>query len=154
MDQIESPKLPEVFVANGADIHMLAMHPMWACQTANLGLHLQGRLLSTGRKRLMGSSKRYGAQFDKRMDERIAARIMNSGSPSTLTPAELALSDVPMTRDPKPSPVKVWVRYPEDAIEVNAIAVAWTSRAVAVKWSAPDGAEHHAWVWAGAAERS
>ena len=85
------------------------------------------------------------------MDDRIAQRIMASGEPESLTPAELQLDSEPLTRTPVPRPVKVWVRYGGVPVKVDAVAVAWTGRAVAVKWETPGG-EHRAWVWASAVE--
>jgi len=34
-------------------------------------------------------------------------------------------------------------------MRVDAMAVAWSEFAVAIKWESPDG-EHHAWVWGSA----
>lgn len=97
----------------------------------------------------MGTSKRYADAVDRQMDARIAQRIMSGGPPASLGRAELQLDQLALTRTPKPIPVRVWVRYPEAPLEVDAEAVAWTSRAVAVRWPGPDG-EHRAWVWASA----
>ena len=77
---------------------------------------------------------------------------MLSGDPLTLSPEELELDVQPLTRSPVPQPVRVWVRYPSAPLLVDAQAVAWTPRAVAVKWAGP-GEEHHAWVWASAVEK-
>lgn len=38
------------------------------------------------------------------------------------------------------------------AVKVDAEAVAWTGRAVAIRWTMASGAEHKAWVWASAVE--
>lgn len=102
----------------------------------------------------MGSNRRYADAIDRRMDARIAERIMRSGTPLSLSDQELQLKDMPLTRDPQPSEVRVWVRYPDGPLEVTAQAVAWTSRAVAVRWRGPDDVEHRAWVWSGAVERA
>lgn len=100
----------------------------------------------------MGSNRRYAADVDRRMDARVAERIMRSGAPLSLTAAELELDEQPLTRTPRPHAVTAWVRYPEAPLKVEALAVAWTPRAVAIKWRGPD-AEHRAWVWASAVER-
>lgn len=102
----------------------------------------------------MGSNRRFAAQVDARMDARIAERIMRSGAPLSLSSVELQLDVQPLTRTPMPEAVRVWVRYPSAALQVNALAVAWTPRAVAVKWPGPDESEHRAWVWASAVDRS
>jgi len=101
----------------------------------------------------MGTSKRYAHSIDARMDARVADGIMRTGAPDTLDPKQLGLDDEPMTRTPRPQPARAWVRYGEQSIEIDVEVVAWTERAVAIKWPGPDGAEHHAWVWAGAVAR-
>jgi hypothetical protein len=51
-------------------------------------------------------------------------------------------------------PVNAWILW-EDGVEelVPAQAVAWTKRAVRVRFGAPPH-EHDVWVWAGAVERA
>lgn len=97
----------------------------------------------------MGTSRRYPHVIDKQMDARISQRVMETGEPDTLTKAELALDREPMTRAPVPRPVRAWVRYGGVSLEVDAEAVAWTTRVVAIRWPA-SGGEHRAWVWVGA----
>jgi len=99
----------------------------------------------------MGTSKRYAAHYDRRMDEGILRRIMASGPPLSLGTEELALATTPLTRAPTPWPVRVWVRYPDGPVEVDAEAVAWTSRAVAVRWKVGERVDK-AWVWASAVD--
>lgn len=101
----------------------------------------------------MSSNRRYADAIDRRMDARIAERIMRSGDPQSLTPAEQERGHVPMTRDPNPGKVRAWVRYPAGTVEIEALAVAWTARTVAITWPGPDDVEHRAWVWVGAVER-
>jgi hypothetical protein len=98
----------------------------------------------------MGTSKRYAHSIDARMDARIADGIMRTGQPDTLDPKQLALDHEPLTRTPRPRPARAWVTYGSQSIEIDVEVVAWTSRALAVRWPAPDGIEHHAWVWLGA----
>jgi hypothetical protein len=86
------------------------------------------------------------------MDARIAERVM-VGEPESLSPSELQLGKLPLTRTPVPEPVKAWVRYGTVPLEVEAEAVAWTPRAVAIRWTTPKGENHGAWVWASAVER-
>jgi hypothetical protein len=105
-------------------------------------------------EQVLGTNRRYADSIDRRMDAPVAETIMRSGAPLKLSPAELQLHRYPLTRDPRPSKVRVWVRYPDAPLEVEALAVAWTSRAVAVKWAGPGGEEHRAWVWASAVERA
>ena len=100
----------------------------------------------------MGTSKRYAAHFDRLMDGRVLESVMRDGQPTTLTPPELELDTLPLTRTPVPEPVRAWVRYGDTAVKVDGRAVAWTPRAVAVEWDAPSGV-HRAWLWASAVER-
>lgn len=87
------------------------------------------------------------------MDSRVAERIMRSGEPLSLTTAELELDVEPLTKTPKPMPVKAWVRYPDAPLLVDATVVAWTSRAVAITWDGPDNSRSRAWVWSDAVRR-
>ena len=101
----------------------------------------------------VGTNKRYADAVDRRMDSRVVEKVMRSGAPLSLTDDELQLDVYPLTRTPQPEPVTAWVRYPAAPIQVEGVAVAWTPRAVAIRWKGPDGAEHRAWVWASAVER-
>jgi len=100
----------------------------------------------------MVTSKRYADAIDRRMNARIAEREVAGFEPFTLTNDELELATEPLTKTPVPRPVRAWVRFGPVALKVDAEAVAWTGRAVAIKWTMPSGAEHRAWVWASAIE--
>ncbi|MCU1416799.1 MAG: hypothetical protein JWP32_973 [Schumannella sp.] len=100
----------------------------------------------------MGTNKRYSDSIDRRMNARIAEREAEGLEPFTLTPAELELATQPLTKTPVPKPVRAWVRFGPHALQVDAEAVAWTERAVALRWTMPSGAQHKAWVWASAVE--
>lgn len=100
----------------------------------------------------MGTNKRYAESIDRRMDARIAERDTHGRPPLTLSPEELELETEPLTKTPVPRAVRAWVRFGTVAIKVDAEAVAWTSRAVAIRWTMASGAEHRAWVWASAVE--
>lgn len=91
--------------------------------------------------------------MDRRIGERDADAIMRSGMPLSLSDLELQLDVLPLTKTPRPYRVRVWVRYPAGALEVDAVAVAWTPRAVAVSWDGSDETTHRAWAWASAVER-
>jgi hypothetical protein len=99
----------------------------------------------------VGTSKRYAARIDARMSEKIDQVVMRDSTPETLTELELQLSVEPLTRTPNPMPVYAWVRYGATGMRVKARAVAWTAKAVAVEWQAPNGL-HRAWVWSSAVE--
>jgi hypothetical protein len=100
----------------------------------------------------VGTSKRYADSIDRRMGAQADLSIMRTGEPESLTATELELTTKPVTRTPQPMPVTAWVRYRRIGIRVNGRVVAWTTKAVAVEWDAPDG-PHRAWVWASAVEK-
>ena len=83
------------------------------------------------------------------MDDRILARTAASGPLQSLTDAELALDREPFTRDPRPKPVKAWVRFGAVPALVDAEVCSWTSNAVAIRFTIA-GTEYKAWVWASA----
>jgi hypothetical protein len=72
-------------------------------------------------------------------------------SPRCLTPEQLAADP---TVPAEPVPVRAWVIW-EDGVEeqVTGQAVAWTPRAVRVRWGVPPH-QHETWVWAGAVVRA
>lgn len=100
----------------------------------------------------MGSNKRYARQVDARMDASIVERIMASSAPESLSDEELELSRFDLTQTRNPRPVWAWVRYSDGALHIEADAVAWTERAVAIKWQSISGEPHRAWVWGSAVE--
>ena len=69
---------------------------------------------------------------------------------------ELELDVQPLTRTPDPIPVRAWVYYQTIALKVDAKLIAWTPRACAIGWTTPTpvDAEHRAWVWANAIDKS
>ena len=71
--------------------------------------------------------------------------------PRSLTAEQLAATP---TTPAEPMPVRAWVIW-EDGVEeqVTGHAVAWTPRAVRVRWGVPPH-QHEAWVWAGAVTRT
>jgi len=98
----------------------------------------------------VGTSKRYAASIDRRIGERADQAATRGVEPTSLTQAELELDVLPLTKTPRPPAVLAWVRYGDVSIRVEARAVAWTPRAVALEWTSPGGEAHRAWVWASA----
>ena len=86
------------------------------------------------------------------MNARISEREAAGHAPLSLAPDESEPATEPLTKTPVPRPVRAWVRFGPVAMKVDAEAVAWTSRAVAIRWTMPSGAEHRAWVWSSAVE--
>jgi hypothetical protein len=72
--------------------------------------------------------------------------------PRSLQPEQMGVLSV--TTPAVPAPVNAWIVW-EDGVEelVRGHAVAWTKRAVRVRFGAPPH-QHQVWVWAGAAERA
>jgi hypothetical protein len=72
--------------------------------------------------------------------------------PRSLQPEQMGQLRVSIAATPQR--VQAWVLW-EDGVEelVPAQAVAWTKRAVMVRFGAPPH-QHEVWVWAGAVERA
>ena len=72
--------------------------------------------------------------------------------PRSLTSEQLTQSS--MTAAPEPVRVTAWIVW-EDGVEELVVghAVAWTPRAVHVRFGVPPH-QHEAWVWAGAVTRT
>lgn len=92
----------------------------------------------------MGANRRYAKQIDERSIQR--------GVPYTLHDEQLQLHKYPLTRPPKPLSGVAWVHYPHGHVLVRCQIVAWTSRAVAVRWKTPIDEIHKAWLWLHALE--
>ncbi|WP_100812995.1 hypothetical protein [Microbacterium lacus] len=101
----------------------------------------------------MGTNKRYAAQIDKRMDERILQTVSANKPLQTLSEQELRLDVYPLTTSPQPLEVLAWVRFGGHAVQVRARAVRWTQKAVGIEFSVGD-TEHRTWVWANAVDRA
>ena len=72
--------------------------------------------------------------------------------PRSLQPEQMG--ELTVSKPGTPQRVNAWILW-EDGVEelVQAHAVAWTKRAVQVRFGAPPH-EHEVWVWAGAVERA
>ncbi|ACZ32469.1 hypothetical protein Xcel_3470 (plasmid) [Xylanimonas cellulosilytica DSM 15894] len=71
----------------------------------------------------------------------------------TLAPKQYGLHEDPV-RPSEPIPVRVWlVTVRGDEFETDAVALAWTRRAVNVEYIDKHGRRDSAWVWAGAVTR-
>lgn len=95
----------------------------------------------------MGTNKRYG---EGGIAERIDQFATRGVEPDSLSDEQLDRDNEPVTTPPRARPVLAWVKYGRVHLQVDAEAVAWTARAVAIRWRAPSGDIHRAWVWAGA----
>ncbi|TRW46435.1 hypothetical protein [Georgenia yuyongxinii] len=58
-----------------------------------------------------------------------------------------------MTTAHSPIPLRVWVHTRQGHRAVDGVAVAWTSRAVRVRYLDEHGRQGFAWVWANAVVR-
>jgi hypothetical protein len=72
--------------------------------------------------------------------------------PRSLQPEQMG--QLTVTAPTSPLMVNAWILW-EDGVEelVQALAIAWTKRAVRVKFGAPPHL-HEVWVWAGAVQRA
>ena len=85
------------------------------------------------------------------LDDRVLASLASKGGLQCLTDRELALDRDPLTIDPEPKPVLVWVRFYDQAVRVRALAHRWTPKAVGVKFTT-GGREYATWVWSDAVD--
>lgn len=100
----------------------------------------------------IGTNKRYAAQLDRRMDERIIQSAIAGQPLQSLTEKELRLEVYPLTTSPQPLEVLAWVRFGPHAMQVRARAVRWTQKAVGIEFEVA-GQKHRTWVWANAVDR-
>lgn len=70
--------------------------------------------------------------------------------PVSLTAAELDVDRHPITEAPEPIPARAWVRFHEATIRPDCEVIAWTDRAVQVRWTMRRGEVRTAWVWSSA----
>jgi hypothetical protein len=95
----------------------------------------------------VGTNRRYG---EGGIADRIDQAVTRGVEPDTLTDEHLDLDNEPLTTPRRARAVLAWVKYGPIDLRVDAEAVAWTARAVAIRWRSPEGPVHRAWVWAGA----
>lgn len=95
----------------------------------------------------MGTNRRYGEGGIADAIDKVATRGVE---PDSLSDEQLDLDNEPLTTPRRARPVTAWVKYGAINLHVDAEAVAWTARAVATRWRAPNGEVHKAWVWASA----
>lgn len=86
--------------------------------------------------------------MNKRVEQMVPRPV-----PVSLSPDELDVANHPIKTADHVVPVKVWVRFPETAVQEEGVAFEWTDKAVHVQWKGPDGARVSAWVWANSVER-
>jgi hypothetical protein len=89
----------------------------------------------------VGKNRRYESD----LTENAINAFLTRPRPISLSEEELGHLE-PVEPD-TPPPVVAWVRYPEAPIRVQGEAVAFTDRAVLVRWLNRDGSTHQAWVW-------
>ncbi|GAA1955287.1 hypothetical protein GCM10009717_21580 [Agromyces allii] len=96
-------------------------------------------------------------RYDSRLDENLARaeRLDASrGTPVPLSPEELRTTGRRVEAR-EPVSVEAWIRHRvvyEEPRLIQGVAVAWTTGAVLIRWSA-DGVERFTWVWASAVRR-
>ena len=97
----------------------------------------------------VGTNRRYGEGGIADAIDQVATRGVQ---PDSLTDEQLDLDNEPLTTPRRARPVIAWVRYGNVNLRVEGEAVAWTARAVAIRWRSPEGSIHRAWIWSSAAE--
>lgn len=102
----------------------------------------------------MGQNRRY--QVVEHDVERAGRTADRAARPVSLTIEQVSATGRRVDA-PAPVPVTAWVPHQVAFVEAQPIAseaIAWTARAVLVRWT-PRGTVHpvHVWVWANAVER-
>jgi len=100
----------------------------------------------------MGGQTRYVDDVDRRVAYAMEVAVTRP-RPISLTDDELDLAHHPVTEAAEPIKVRAFVRFHEAVIRPEAEAVAWTPRAVKVRFTMQNGASHEVWVWASAVDR-
>ena len=96
----------------------------------------------------MGSNKRYGSSLARaKANSRAEVAALR---PRSLTAAELG--DDRVVRAREVVPVRAWVLLGDAAVQVEGVALAWTSKAVQIQYPT-DADSRSCWVWASACER-
>lgn len=92
------------------------------------------------------------SHYERGMDRGIDT-FLTRPRPISLSDEELDLKHSWVRCPPAPIPVRAWVRCYEATVRPDAEAIAWTDKAVHVRWTTQQGATLTAWVWASAVER-
>lgn len=100
----------------------------------------------------MGGQTRYEGDLAGRI-ERAAAVAVTRPQPVSLTRAEVDPDHNLITTARTPIPVRAFVRFHEAVIRPECEAIAWTDRAVKIRFTMQTGATHEVWVWASAVDR-
>lgn len=95
----------------------------------------------------VGQNRRYGSDVTRAA---IAESVLRP-KPVSLSRAQVG---EPVIRASRPIPVIAWVTFPGADVEIDAHAIAWTDRAVLLRFELRDRATRECWVWASAVRRS
>jgi hypothetical protein len=91
----------------------------------------------------MGGNRRYGSDVSREAINEAATRPR----PVSLTEHERKSTGAGVTTPESPEKVLAWVRYPEQAVQVEGEAVAFNDRVVLVRFATFGGGVAEAWVW-------
>ncbi|MBD8104775.1 hypothetical protein [Plantibacter sp. CFBP 8775] len=97
----------------------------------------------------MGSNRRYGSDVSRAAVNAAVTRP----KPVSLTEQERRSSGPGVHTPDEPARVLAWVRYPEQAVQVEGEAIAFNDRAVLVRFPTHGGGFQEAWVWRSAVTR-
>ena len=97
----------------------------------------------------MGSNRRYGSDVSREAVNQAVTRPR----PISLTEQERRATSEGVTAPDAPDRVVAWIRYPEQAVQVEGEAIAFNDRVVLVRFTTFDGAVQQAWVWRSAVSK-
>lgn len=96
----------------------------------------------------MGQSKRYpGHRIGLSIEETLVRP-----RPIGLTKKEVDPDNHPITTPAHPELARAYVRFHEAVIRPDVEVLAWTDRAVKVRWEMFNGDTHEVWVWRSAVD--
>lgn len=82
--------------------------------------------------------------------ERVVDEVLPRPAPVWLTDTEVDLAHQTPTVPDRPVPARSYVRFHEAVIEPEVEIVAWTARAVRIRFVMRNGQKYEGWVWKGA----
>ncbi len=103
----------------------------------------------------MTQNRRYSEGIEREI-EKVANAYERRGTPISLSVDEVRGTGRRRDLDQSPIPVTAWVRHRvvlDETKLLDALVVAYTDKAVLLKYADAAGNVHHVWVWAGAVRR-
>lgn len=95
---------------------------------------------------LVGVNRRYPAKVNRELEE-----LLSRPQPISLSEVELDGADQTAITPARPIPVLAFIRFPEQAVPIDAIVIRYTPRCLLIEYETRAGAVHQVWIWSSAA---